>query len=102
MPLYEFQCPQGHTTERRLPFQEGSPALLCECGLSASRNPINRVNQGRAPRQRVDLGSFLSADAEMKYENERLGTVPADVTGQALRRVAALRRAGATPDEVIK
>lgn len=38
MPLYEYECPDGHKFERARPMSEASDDALCgECGAVAKR-----------------------------------------------------------------
>lgn len=39
MPLYEFECPDGHKAERLLNIDERDTRFLCECGKKLARLP---------------------------------------------------------------
>ena len=37
MPIYEFECPQGHITEKLLPFSDVQITDCDKCGAEAKR-----------------------------------------------------------------
>ncbi len=43
MPIYDFQCSSGHTSERLARME--TTHLFCKCGRLAERSPVNRVAQ---------------------------------------------------------
>lgn len=48
MPLYDFNCDNGHRFERMVPLKEFEVTQICSCGADSSRaisSPMFRVDQ---------------------------------------------------------
>jgi len=68
MPLYQYVCPSGHTTERIRGLEESTAP--CLCGLTASRAEVNLfavVGAEPVKETRSDVRSFQEASAEVDY-----------------------------------
>ena len=77
MPLYGYQCPQGHEVELIRPI--GVDTALCPCGEESKRRTIYRVAHiGRAvvPRDqqtyRQSFGEYREAVAEVEDGYSRI------------------------------
>lgn len=99
MPLYDFECAEGHVTEA-LTDREAK-ALDCD----VCRAPAQRVvvYPGHTPgvtgvtvppmrERRVRLTRFAEAQGEMVHEAERTGVAAPDVLGIAKRRAADIQK----------
>ena len=73
MPIYEFQCSDGHLSEKRLPLTSEEREADCpDCGLTAHRiisAPFTR---------RVDAAKASAVESTQKsaYETEVVRSVP--------------------------
>lgn len=74
MPIYDFECTQGHVTESR----QGREVeiISCPCGEPARRKRVYRVHIGGGPTTKFRLTEFQEANAEANYyhgkmENDR-------------------------------
>ena len=77
MPLYGYQCPQGHEVELIRPI--GVDTVLCPCGDESKRQTVNRVSHiGRAaiPRDqktyRQSFSEYREAVAEVSDSYSRI------------------------------
>ena len=74
MPLYDFTCEAGHTTERLL--SRDTETAQCECGKPSTRGAVYTIGVSgfaRAPvgQREVRMGAFNEASAEIEYAHSR-------------------------------
>jgi hypothetical protein len=95
MPLYDFQCDRGHTTERHFSVATKPVRVRCECGAGAEQVILSAPAlhllstfskdiddaEVRATRNPAD-GSYL--DPTLSYDD--MGRVVAPITSEKQRR----------------
>jgi hypothetical protein len=76
LPLYEFRCQEGHTTEARASRETTS--IFCACGAPAARQSVYRVGVSgfaRTPLPERHYGkqfkAFQEASGELEYQASR-------------------------------
>lgn len=111
MPLYQFSCPDGHVTERRVPSYDVQ-IIACACGEAASRASVNRINFGGYASTKLgeavdhnDYRRFSEASAELdytaaKYESEGATVTAPSFFNEAKKIAPKLAAAGVTADQV--
>lgn len=88
MPLYEFDCPAGHRTERLA--SRDTEVVYCACGEPARRQTVYRVS----PPPRMFQARDFDLTPEMRQLNE-------DALGhkhEAMKTLADARANGWRPD----
>ena len=106
MPIYSFQCPEGHIQEGLHPI--GTERIACGCGLRAQRlsvfDPLVITTRAAVPRdqQRVSMKQFDEASEELAYQHRKAEEqaqkpLPYPNYWQAAQRRARLVRAGLAP-----
>ena len=101
MPIYDFQCPRGHTTERRAKY--GRPSIVCpECSQPAFRVEVNEHqmlitetgvrlshnSEAKKPNGHWALDRFLDAAGEIDHQYAKIEKE----TGQVLPRPACFEQ----------
>ncbi len=111
MPLYQFTCPVGHTTEKRV-TSYSVEVIPCACGEAASRASVNRINFGGYASTKLgeaidhnDYRRFTEASAEVdyvatKYESEGAKVVMPSPIQEAKKLAPKLQAAGVTADQI--
>lgn len=75
MPIYSYQCPQGHIQEAIQPI--GTEGIICGCGLRSSRlsvfDPLVITQRAKVPADQVrhDMRLFDEATEEMDYHHRK-------------------------------
>ena len=91
MPLYEYVCPLGHTTEKIGGLEATSAP--CLCGERAYRVEVNHFAMvGPVKEARSDVRNFQEASAEVDYhytkaENEGMPVKRPNLWKQAKQKV---------------
>ncbi len=111
MPLYQFTCPVGHTTEKRVTSYEVE-VISCACGEAASRGTVNRINFGGYASTKLteaidhnDYRRFVEASSEVdyiatRYESEGATVVMPSPIQEAKKLAPKLLEAGVTADQI--
>ncbi len=111
MPLYQFTCKEGHTTEKRVRHYDVT-VVPCSCGLNAIRASVNRINFGGYASTKLgeavdhnDYRRFTEASAELdytatKYESEGAEVKTPSMFLEAKKVAPKLAAAGVTADQI--
>lgn len=111
MPLYQFSCPAGHLTEKRVQSYDVQ-VIACACGEAASRGTVNRINFGGYASTKLgeavdhnDYRRFTEASAELdytatKYESEGAEVKTPSMFLEAKKLAPKLQAAGVTADQI--
>ncbi len=95
MPLYDFRCPHGHTTEHRVSRAQRS--MRCACGLWGQRivvpSRVGVTGFATTPiRERpIPLNRFIEAQGQLVHDAERRGLEPPDTLGFAKRQAKEIQ-----------
>lgn len=98
MPMYDFQCPAGHVTERLTSADTISQS--CRCGRIAQRVRVNRVVQRTGGVLDIDSAETrkrFSLFREAGEELEHTTTENMNLWGTAKARANAMLAAGEAP-----
>jgi hypothetical protein len=110
--LYDFRCPAGHTTEKRV---NSSDVVLvhCACGLPARRSEVNRIGVSgfaKTPGPAVDFHDdyrrFSEASSEIDYSASKAekadGLAPKNspLFKMAKAKAAKMAAAGVHADDI--
>lgn len=111
MPLYEFVCPAGHSTEKRT-TSYALVAIICDCGATAQRQSVNRVNFGgfaKTPQHQYDFHDdyrrFREAsegldDAVSRVERDTGDKLNSPLFQHAKNKAAELVSKGVSVDDI--
>lgn len=112
MPMYEFGCPAGHVTEKRV-TDYGLYEIMCQCGQPAHRSTVNQINFGgyaSTPGKQRDYSQdyrrFTEASSEIDYKassveyNEGTKVDTSHLFKTAKVQAAKLADAGVKADQI--
>lgn len=111
MPIYDWKCEADHRFTKRAGYD--TEVMFCDCGLTASRQSVYRINFGGFASTTVgqadfeaDYRRFDEATAELAYKKERaedsaqtrLADPPLYSAGKA--KAKAMESAGLSADNI--
>lgn len=64
-PLFDFDCPQGHTSERLVPFWVDEQK--CECGAVMSKRSVAKMNFSMPFKRGERVANYVEAAQEVEY-----------------------------------
>lgn len=87
MPVYDFECTQGHITESRQGRE--TETISCPCGGLARRLSVYRFNLGGGLQPKYRVSEFQEASQEANYYHDRME----NLKGEPIPRIDAVREA---------